>query len=71
MKKHFIITTDKETASTIEAQCNGIIHAHRSFELGGVKHEERYSLVKIVAKTDAGITPEDIFFLGYFAGIKK
>nr|WP_321405852.1 hypothetical protein [uncultured Carboxylicivirga sp.] len=71
MKKHFIITTDKKTALAIEDQFKfGSLHEHRSLELGKIEHEAGFSQVKIQATTDAGIKPEDIFFLGLFTGMK-
>lgn len=72
MKEFFIITTNNSTAKAIEMQCNQTNnHTHRSFELGKVTHEQGYSEVQIVAKTDAGISHEDIFHLGFMVGAQE
>lgn len=68
---YFTITTNKETAEKIEAQCacDKSFGDVRSYKLGQVRHEEHYSVVQIIAKEEK-ITPEDIFWLGYFSALK-
>ncbi|MGQ1786334.1 hypothetical protein [Saccharicrinis sp. GN24d3] len=71
MKKHFIITTDKNTALAIEEHFTSYGRGQDySFEIGKVTHETGFSDVQIIAKTDAGINPEHIFFLGLYTGMR-
>lgn len=65
-KKYFTITTNRETAEAIISQCNWEkrFGDTRSYKLGQVRHEERYSVVQIVSKEET-IKPVDIFWLGH------
>lgn len=66
---YFTITTNKETADKIVAQCNyDAKYGGRSYKLGDVIHKEGFSIVQILSKEENGlIKAEDVFWLGHFS----
>lgn len=69
----FIITTNKKTASEIEAFFKSVVSRPRSIALGKIYHsgpvlgEEGYTTVEIIpSKPGKPIDPVDIFWMGYF-----
>ena len=66
---YFTITTNKEVAQQIKEQCewDEKYNHERSFKLGKITHSDEFSEVQIEAKDGFKISPEDIFWLGYFS----
>lgn len=69
---YFTITTTREVADNIERVLTSQIHAKRSIQIGGIMHEDTYSVVQIKAREkDKKIEPEDIFWVGYFTQLQN
>ena len=70
---YFTITTNKETAEAIKAQCDfdNRLGNYRSYHLGEILHEPGYSVVQIKANQPDGIKPEDLFWLGHHSASYK
>lgn len=68
---YFTITTNKEVADKIVAQCkmDERVSPNRSYKLGQVRTETEFSVVQICAK-DQLIKPADLFWLGFTAANK-
>ncbi len=71
MITQFEIKTCRKTAEIIEGHFRSGIARSYSFTVDKIIHGELFSNIHFSAKSDQGICPGQILYLGIYTGIKK
>jgi len=74
MEKSVVITTNRETAQSIESVFNSRVLEHRTetIKLGNVSHYETYSTVQLIPENeDEALNAENLFWIGLYTGLNS